>query len=531
MDPASPKTSWPVVSVIITSYNYGHFLAEAIESVRQQTYLAREIVVVDDGSTDNTREVATAYPEVVYVYQHNQGLSAARNTGIRQSKGQYLVFLDADDWLFPDALAFNVSFLQHHPQAAFVSGAHTRVYADEREREPITPPVSPNPYYRLLSLGNYIAMISAVMFARWALKKFEFDVTLRNCEDYDIYLNITRHYPILQHGHQLAAYRIHRASMSTDTSQMLDGALKVLNQQRQNLRSPLEIEAYTRGVHCWTTYFSGGTDFKLVAEEVPDYPATMHFFRRYAPLTGWRYTLRHQPAVAAMSKHISTASDVWTCQGGMLAPGRVGKVAPGAFNRRLAFSPGFGCDPCWPIERQYIAQFRQQESAHIQGLVLEMQDFCQAQQESGLAEFAAFTPTDDSPPEHWFKSQFSEAANLPNNTFDCVLFTHSLHLAYDFRDALQTCYRVLKPGGTLLLTVPGVGEWKDTWYWSFTPEALLRLLAKVFPGVEAQLESYGNVYVAAAYLYGLELPEISPEKLHHYDPEYQVLHTVKVVKS
>jgi glycosyltransferase involved in cell wall biosynthesis len=474
--------------------------------------------VVDDGSTDNTRAVAEAYPEVVYVYQRNQGLSAARNTGIRKSKGEYVVFLDADDWLFPDALGHNVPYLMQHPQAAFVSGAHTRVYPDGQEPELKAPPVSPNPYYHLLSLGNYIAMISAVMFTRWVLKKHCFDESLRNCEDYDIYLNITREYPILQHRHQLAAYRIHRASMSTDTTQMLSGALKVLNRQRKKLRSPLEIEAYTRGVHCWTTYYEGRTDFKLIAEELPNYEQTLRFFKEYAPLTGYWYALRHLPAVAAARQQLSAK-----------APGlaHIGKVSSKAFNKAVSFAPGFGCDPCWPIEREYIECFRQREASHIQGLVLDLQDFCQAEQdESGLAALVA-----DKPQQGWFRSSFEVVKTVPANTFDSVLFTYSLHLAYNFKAALQTCNRILKPGGTLLLTVPGQGQWKETWYWSFTADALRNLLAAEFPGGAIQIESFGNVRVAAAYLYGLELSAVPEDQLGLYDPEYQVLHTIRLTKA
>ncbi|UOQ81423.1 glycosyltransferase family 2 protein [Hymenobacter sp. 5414T-23] len=255
----------PVVSIIITCYNYGHFLAEAIESALQQTYQYKEVVLVDDGSTDNTREVALRYPGVKYIYQHNQGLSAARNTGIRSSKGQYLVFLDADDWLLPNALSIGVPYLRHHPQAAFVAGSHKRVYTDGQKEEDKPLSYAPNPYYRLLSLGNYIGMISAVMFTRWALSAFHFDTSLRNCEDYDLYLNLTRRYPIVQHQHSIAAYRIHRASMSADIDKMLIGVQKVLDRQRTNLRSPLEIEGYSRGMHCWITYYEGRSDYKLEA--------------------------------------------------------------------------------------------------------------------------------------------------------------------------------------------------------------------------------------------------------------------------
>ncbi|MFC7671414.1 glycosyltransferase family 2 protein [Hymenobacter humi] len=80
------NAAYPLVSIIIPCYNYGHFLSEAIESAQQQSYPAKEILVVDDGSTDHTKALVARYPEVVYVHQENQGLSAARNTGIQKAR-------------------------------------------------------------------------------------------------------------------------------------------------------------------------------------------------------------------------------------------------------------------------------------------------------------------------------------------------------------------------------------------------------------------------------------------------------------
>src|SRR5688572_7471549 len=94
----------PLVSVIIPCYNHALYLREAIGSVEQQTYTHTEIIVVDDGSTDETKLVVSSFPSVKYIHQHNSGLSAARNKGIEEASGQYLVFLDADDWLYPDAI-------------------------------------------------------------------------------------------------------------------------------------------------------------------------------------------------------------------------------------------------------------------------------------------------------------------------------------------------------------------------------------------------------------------------------------------
>src|SRR5829696_2931566 len=111
----------PLVSVVVPCYNQARFLGEAIESVLAQSHPLFEVVVVDDGSTDDTSEVAARYPGVRLVRQENRGLSGARNAGLARSRGEYVVFLDADDRLLPGALEAGVERLGANPQCAFVS--------------------------------------------------------------------------------------------------------------------------------------------------------------------------------------------------------------------------------------------------------------------------------------------------------------------------------------------------------------------------------------------------------------------------
>jgi len=112
----------PIVSVIIPCYNQAHFLSEAIESALAQRNGAMEVVVVDDGSPDNIVEVAGRYPGIVFVRQENRGLAGARNSGFRASKGEYILFLDADDRLMPNAVASHLHCFAAHPQAGFAVG-------------------------------------------------------------------------------------------------------------------------------------------------------------------------------------------------------------------------------------------------------------------------------------------------------------------------------------------------------------------------------------------------------------------------
>src|SRR5918995_2122102 len=119
-----------LVTVVIPCYNQAHFLSEAIESVLAQDHPHIEVVVVDDGSTDNTAKVAARCPQVHLIRQHNQGLSAARNAGLESSHRDYIVFLDADDRLLPGAVGAGLEVLRAHPECAFAFGHYRYVTND-----------------------------------------------------------------------------------------------------------------------------------------------------------------------------------------------------------------------------------------------------------------------------------------------------------------------------------------------------------------------------------------------------------------
>src|SRR4051794_12323832 len=133
--------SLPTVSVVIPCFNQGRFLPDALESVLAQTFPAAEIVVVDDGSTDETAAAARRYPNVRCIRQRNRGLASARNTGLMHTAGECVVFLDADVRLRPEAVEIGVRELQAHPECALVWGRCVRI--DEHGRQlPTVPPPS-----------------------------------------------------------------------------------------------------------------------------------------------------------------------------------------------------------------------------------------------------------------------------------------------------------------------------------------------------------------------------------------------------
>lgn len=521
-----PAEACPLISVIIPCYNHGSYLPEALASIRRQDYPALEIIVVDDGSTDDTRAVARRYPEVAYLYQANQGPSAARNAGIARSTGQYLVFLDADDWLLPHALKINAQYLHQNPALAFVSGGHEKVYAATGQRQDDSRPVARDHYQQLLQ-GNYIGMHAAVMYQRWALAESAFDPAIRSGEDYDLYLRLARNHPVAHHPHPVAAYRLHRANTSANIPWMLTNVLAVLKNQEQYLRTPSERQAYERGQQVWQDYYGALPSQKagVPAQPTPALPfrsplllkTTMlkKFLKRHLPEPGLR--LLHQAGV--YRAYVPT----------------VGQVNLGDFGRTTPFSTEFGYDRGGPVDRYYIERFLGRESQLVRGRVLEIGD-----NEYTLGFDKGVTQSDilhvkPGNPRATLIGDLSDAPQLPDNAFDCLILTQTLHLIYDYKAALATCYRILKPGGALLLTVPGLtpidrGAWKETWYWSFTDAALHRLLAETFPASQVEIGSFGNVFVATAFLYGMGLSEITEEQLAVYDPQFQVINTVRAVK-
>ncbi|WP_242927472.1 glycosyltransferase family 2 protein [Pontibacter vulgaris] len=243
-----------LVSVIIPSFNHGAYLGEAIESIRKQTYTLIETIVVDDGSTDNTKEVVQRYPEVKYVYTKNQGPSVARNIGLRHSTGEYLVFLDADDYLYKDAIAINLSLLKRNEQLAFVSGGHHKIHTESSWVQPVVNEVKTDHYIHLLR-GNYIGMPSTVMYRRWVFEDFLYDTTITPCEDYDLYLRISRKHPVMHHEHIIAAYRLHGSNTSSNIYLMLTTAHRALKRQKNQLVNAAEVKAYEEGLVFWEAYY------------------------------------------------------------------------------------------------------------------------------------------------------------------------------------------------------------------------------------------------------------------------------------
>ena len=250
----SPEAS--LVSVIITSYNQAHFLRQAIDSVLHQTYSRFECLLIDDGSTDNTRLIAGEYESIRYIRQDHHGLSIARNTGIRESSGDLLLFLDADDCLLPIAIEIGVDELRRHAECVLAAGGYRTIAANGVTLSAVSPQNSGDYYERLLE-RNFIAVQSAVIYRSRIFHDLGgFNPSLRACEDYDLLLRITRRFPICCHAAIVSEYRQHDANMSRDSALMLRSALRVLQSQWGFAkRNSSYKKAFQTGCRFWRNYY------------------------------------------------------------------------------------------------------------------------------------------------------------------------------------------------------------------------------------------------------------------------------------
>jgi glycosyltransferase involved in cell wall biosynthesis len=235
--------SHPLVSVVIPCYNQAEFLGEAVDSVTRQTHPRVEIIVVDDGSRDAPGSVTKGYEGVRLIRQANQGPAAARNTGLRASKGEYLVFLDADDRLLPEAIEVGLRHLNARPGCAFVSG-HCRYIAADGGPMPSPPQLVVNEdHYKLLLHRNFILAGSTVLHRRECLESvggYNPAPVLKGAEDYDLYLRLARIYPVFCHGEAVAEYRQYEqgaANVSGNLSGMFQATLTALRTQRQYVKN------------------------------------------------------------------------------------------------------------------------------------------------------------------------------------------------------------------------------------------------------------------------------------------------------
>jgi glycosyltransferase involved in cell wall biosynthesis len=238
-DPAVEATSAlpGLVSVVIPNYNHTYYLVSAIRSVLAQTYRSFEVVVVDDGSTENCRDAVEQFRSSVrYIRQENQGLAGARNTGIRQARGELVALLDADDEWEPTFLAKMTGLATIHADAAVLYCSAAAIDEDGQAlpQEFGGPPVPPDAMYQTLLRANFLIPSTIMLRRSTALAAGLFDTAFKSaqgCEDWDLWLRLSANHQFVGTHARLVRYRLHSRSMSAHPRGMQQSALKVMQKQ------------------------------------------------------------------------------------------------------------------------------------------------------------------------------------------------------------------------------------------------------------------------------------------------------------
>lgn len=280
------------VGVVIPCYAQEHYLGEAIDSALAQTVPPEEILVVDDGSPGDTPAVVARYPGVRLVRQANAGISEARNTGLRESRARYLIFLDADDRLLPNAVAAGLAGFAAHPDAALVAGLCRRIDEKGAPRDLKVPFVCPGgDHYDALLRYNHIWPPAVGMYRRECLEAIEGWLWKRHAQDLELYLRLARKYSIHCHPEEVAEYRIQGSGRSQNRGRMLAGMMDILRLQKPYVAEHPEYrDAFREGWRRYPSFYGE----QLVTEMRGYYRAG----RWRDVLAGFRELIRHYPSGA-----------------------------------------------------------------------------------------------------------------------------------------------------------------------------------------------------------------------------------------
>jgi glycosyltransferase involved in cell wall biosynthesis/peptidoglycan/xylan/chitin deacetylase (PgdA/CDA1 family) len=584
----------PSVSVIIPAFNAAATMNATLESVARQSFTDWEAIIVDDGSTDFTGSNAAVWcsrdSRFRYIKQENQGLSGARNTGARNATAPWLLFLDADDLISPDHLERLLAATADTPDTDLAYTASARIAVDGRVGTPWT--ALPGDYFERLSASNYFSVHACLVRAEQFHHAGGFDSSLSTCEDWDLWQRLARAgAKFVPASGGLALYRMRKQSLSHQAEVLFKGASEVIRRghtRDPRVASPLAayengapIENLAGALICIALWCSGlllakgrdPADF-LHKAQLPhtnnvDLERAVSVLRGSIP-TGacaldedwpplWpQFRTGIRDICRIIERECGVPDFARQCFEGLenqlraswpdlsdapnqpndrpASPPAVEKVRFGDFWRLAPIGKEWGFDRGDPIDRKYIESFLHRHCQDVRGRVLEVADNTYTRRFGGdrvtQSDVLHISPECE---QATIVADLAAADHIPSDSFDCIILTQTLHLIFDVRAAVRHLERILKPGGTLLLTVPGIsqvdfGEWADAWHWSMTVNAVQRLLTERFPPESVTVESRGNVLAATAFLQGLSQQDIGDFGFQSDDPHYPLIVMARATK-
>jgi glycosyltransferase involved in cell wall biosynthesis len=541
------KNYKPLVSCIIIFFNAKEFFAEAIDSIFAQSYDNWELILADDGSTDSStmiaQEYVQKYPDKVRYVEHeghqNLGMSATRNLGIRNSNGEYIALLDADDVWLPHKLERQVEILKLYPEAAMVYGpalnwlSWSGNFQDSQidYLDSVTHPnqlMKPPKLITLFLTGqDFVPGPSSILARRKIIEEIGgFEETFRGMyEDQAFYTKVCMKAPVFVASECWFKYRQHEnscCSIASKKGQEDDARLFFLEWLDNILykKRATDIELlHTVKMELWCYRYP--IMYKIQS-------STQSFIGR---VKATLKLIAKRKLPSSIKHWLKLQTEAGKCHPPL------GRVNLGDLQRLTPICKDFGWERGLPLDRYYIENFLSRHAKDIQGHVLEIQEPLYSCKFGG----DRITKNDvlhieAGNPKATIVADLTKADYLASDTFDCIILTQTLQFIYDTRAAIKTIHRILKPGGVLLATVSGISQIsrgdmeRSGHYWSFTTLSIQRLFAEVFEQDKVEVRAYGNVLSAIAFLHGIVTEELEQSKLDYHNPEYQVLITARAVK-
>jgi len=576
------------ISIIIIFKNAEKYLREAVESVFEQTFTDWELLLVDDGSTDSgtsiARELADQNPQRISYLHHeghqNKGVNASWNLGLGQARGEFVAFLDSDDVWLPEKLERQLAFINQHPEVGLLASPAIYWYEDgKKEVQPMTlspgrlPPGAWIP--KMLENEDNAACPSMVLIKKdLALQSAGFEKRPPTLyEDQVMWCKATFAAPIYYYPECLGLYRIHSASrcQSTPPHQRNLASLHfnawltafIPKQRNPGIQKSNLLILMSRAKLCrvLARCENGGAsrlrgNFKKVLT--------------YGPLLGWFFSgvfllncLSNRLAATIadlifvlsrtaydgdfFKKVVRALTHRFLGSIQRVIPQSVKGFAKQALNFKHALSGRirltvgvrplsslWGADRGLPIHRYYLEQFLRESVSDIRGHCLEFyEDFYTTRFGGPSVTRLDILHKDNGNPQATLVADLTQPNPLPENYFDCIICTHVLHVIFELNKAVSELYRILKPGGVLLVGVPHVSMCDPNWHeiWRFTPEGLSLALSKVFGEKNVGVRAYGNSLTAAGEIRGLSATEFTPAELGFSDPRFAVEVCARAVKS
>ena len=538
----SARRSAATVSVIVAFRDANAHLDQAIASVKAQEHDRFELILVDDGSTDAStqiaREAATRDPERIRYLDHpghaNLGKSSSRNAGLRAARGEYVVFLDADDLLLPGKLAHQAAFLDAERGVDAVYGRTW--YWDEsgevgRARERLSrlwvrwgaTQEPPDLLVRFLEQPGSVPCLCALMARREVLLRLGgFDESMQDLyEDQTLIAKLALHCRIRVDAVPGERYRQHEGSSTRRAI-------------REGTYHPWRPNAARRRYLDWLERYSAQLETPpsrplsaALARAARPYRHPRAYRVLAPPAHGWQF-LRERLVVLMRPEPRAEA-------GGMNPPDTK-QWDWGDLRRLQPVSREFGYDRGLPIDRYYIERFLEMHRRDVTGRTLEIGDDEYTRRYGGNR-----TTRRDVLHVHGrnraatIVGDLADAPQIADGTFDCIVVTQTLHLIYDVDRAVATLHRILRTGGVVLATFPGISqlsedEWSRTWSWGFDSRLARRLFANCFGEHNVTVEAHGNSLAAVAFLQGLATVELTPAQLDVEEAGCELLVAVRAVR-